>query len=309
MRSLLVTGLIVAIGVVTYTGCDAQSDASGTPTLATDDVPGGLLLPEGSEVWEETVDGATSVRFRLPDTHALVGLSDGPDGTDVAYRETGGEVNCTCTEGSGGCSPFRAERGGQTAVGCAMDETRCSSCDLTTFRITSDDAQSRELRNPVIIDTSRPIKIVETHEEARGLTCGASTLMNDPEVLAAIAEYIRPLQGDDPSYVWGADPSDPDDDVISAPLDVYGSLVWVPYRLQLVDADELGDRYPDSELVWDRFFAPEARVAEAAPGDGGGSCTCESGEGGCTYESKSIPVIGKAEWCQAGVCNSCTLNS
>ena len=308
MKILVSTGALVVMSALLSAGCDAQPvDAPEFPGIETafpDGPPNGLAIPEESEVWEETIGGKTVVWFRLPEGYALLGREVE---TGEATLAPGGGVICTCTEGGGGCSPFRASRGGETMVGCIMDPDRCSSCDLSALTLDGPEG-SAVLRDLTVLDRERPVKLVETREEAATLRCATSTLMESEAAVEALAAYVRPFQGPDPAYVQNADPDDLEDDVISAPFDVFGHIVWAPILLQITEEEPTGPLALTSELIWDRFATTEADEALAPGGGGGGSYTCESGEGGCTYGRRRIIGVGTAEWCEAGGCNTCTLN-
>lgn len=301
--------LLLCAGLA-YGGCDAIPSNGQLPVeMAMADLPPGLLaLPSGSEVWTDVEDAGSTLWFRLPETHALMGqVREGDDVT--VHQVPGGGITCTCTDGSGGCSPFRAVAGGKEWVGCAMDPDRCSSCEISTSALVLEGQPGVRLEEVIVVDRTRPIKLVETYEEADRLQCGSATLLHDPATVQAIADYVRPFQGQDLAYVLNADPDDLDDDVVTAPIDVYGHVLWVPVRLEWIETTDAAEDWPTSELMWDRYVTAYdetgAEVARAVPGDG--SCMCSAGGGGCTYERLGNRLVGYVEFCDAQGCNSCTL--
>jgi len=301
---------VTALVCLAYVGCDAQQTNDPIREVALADLPpGALALPTGSEVWTETVDGTAAVRFQLPEPYALMGQVETAGGVTVQLAPGGG-ITCTCTEGDGGCSPFKAAAGGKVWVGCSIDTARCTECQMTSTSFTSPDGEpGAQMENAIIVDRARPIRVVETYEQADALGCGAATLIKDPATVQAIADFIRPYLGPDPAYVLNADPDNLEDDVVTAPLDVYGHLLWVPVRLMWVDMTDSDIKGPTSELMWDRYVtsvdASGADMSRNVPGDG--PCTCETGGGGCIYGRERAPLIGYIEFCDAQGCNSCSL--
>lgn len=305
------TRIVLAIGALAclaYAGCDTQQADAPVPEMAVADLPPGMLaLPAESETWRETTEGKTTLWFRLPDTHALMGQVESGGGIGV-QRAPGGGVTCTCTDGDGGCSPFEANAGGKKWVGCAIDPDVCTECEMSAEALVAEGQPAARLLEPVVVEEGRPIKVVETHAEADALRCGSATLLRDPETVRAIAEYVRPFQGPDLPSFLATDPDLPGDDVVTAPIDVYGNVLWVPVHLRWEDTTDDAVDWPTSELMWDRYVvSEEPESVEAVPGDG--PCTCLSGGGGCTYRRESAPFIGNIRFCDAQGCNSCRLDT
>ena len=85
------------------------------------------------------------------------------------------------------------------------------------------------------------------------------------------------------------------------PVDLYGTVVRVPVPATSTIARFFSYRTtvqdPASET-----FDPDAEE------DGPARCRCLSGATGCQYDRQYVPVIGTAEWCEAGACANCQMN-
>ena len=309
MRKITWIGLVVAVSALAYAGCDAQDEttsAASTKTQAVDraETPpaGALTLPVGSRLWETTEDGKKTIWFELPDGHAVLGRVASGDGAGTVTKTNGGGITCTCQRGPNDCSPFSASGPGGTTVGCAMGD--CEVCQGRLSRLPGDGGPGASpLEDIVLIDLREPIALVETRAEAARLRCGSETLLDDPDVIAAFDRAVRPFQGPQAEAVRRADITDPDDDVLMAPFNVYGHIMWAPVAA-FIDGPA-GKDLPFSELAWDRYVTADGQPAHRTVDMG--ACSCRSGDDGCIHHSRGA-IIGSVEWCEADGCRSCRLS-
>lgn len=295
--------LLLAVCVLVFTGCEHSiTETQVAPSLNVSNQQvnesGGFLFPQGTAAWVVEDEGDTPfIRFRLPETHRLLAkVAEGvPGQAGQMMRAAGGDITCTCTEGSGGCSPFCGSGPGGTVCGCALD-ANCTTCiaEQSQGMHTGSGDPPVLFEETAIIDLKAGVSFVVTEEERLGLRCASSVLFDDPEILAAVQQYMEMHQMHKVEEARAAKSrADLPDPYIMAPLNVYGNMVWVPVEKGTSISVAL------SEVVWN---AQKGIIGES-------SCTCDSGGGGCTYKKRGVPGIGWVEWCEAENCSVCTLHN
>lgn len=120
------------LAITTLFGCSAPSSTSEAPTAQSESAltkgggscqGGRMWIPEGTNTWIEK-DG--SMGYQLPAGWSLV--EEDEAGNLRLAAISGGKVTCTCTEGSGGCSPVSDG----SSIGCLM--STCKTCSRSATR-------------------------------------------------------------------------------------------------------------------------------------------------------------------------------
>jgi hypothetical protein len=224
---------------------------------------GRTWIPEGTTT-RRTRDGG--LYFRVPAGYAVV-HHDGPAAHSLA---AGGKVTCTCTAGSGDCSP--ASDG--SSVGCLIG-SGCTSC-------------TRE-SSFTVIDREVGVRFA-TAEEVATLPQGTSALLEVPELALEFEQFTDSLDRADRNRHAASPIRRNNNEVIAqrgyifAPVNAFGRIVYTSVHQTQVPQHQ--------------------SLARAGGHAAKGTCKCESGESGCTYWSR-----WGYSGCEAGSCTSCSLTT
>lgn len=107
-------------------------------------------FPEGTKI----VEKENEVLFELPEGYIAYGIND--DNRFTAL--TNGTLTCTCSSGSGGCSPAKSGN----IYACAM--TSCNTCN----RSVSSSASASLFRDLVILNVDEPVGFFKNADELNG---------------------------------------------------------------------------------------------------------------------------------------------
>lgn len=231
----------------------AKGDGSCTGTSS--------FMPEGTKTW---TDEKGEMRYSLPPGF----YSFEPDGGGSFIMVAGGSITCTCTKGSGGCSPV--SQGGKSY--CLMGSS-CSSCDKSTAKVVLDVASGVRFASP---------------GEVKTLPSVDAAMFKIPMVRKGLQEFRASLARD--AGVTAESLEDATESKLSTGAGVAASR---------------GRAYV-AVSIYGRLAAFSVPVAYAAARGlvAGGSVTCSCSAGtGCKYGS----MLG-AKYCDAGSCTKCTMN-
>ncbi|MED5465449.1 MAG: hypothetical protein VX699_12425 [Myxococcota bacterium] len=224
---------------------------------------GRTWIPEGTTT-RRTRDGG--LYFRVPAGYSVV-HHEGPAANQLA---AGGKVTCTCTAGSGDCSP--ASDG--SSVGCLIG-SNCSTCKReSSFTVINRDVGVR----------------FATAEEVANLPQGTSALLEVPELAREFEQFTNSLDQADRNRQAASPIQRSNNQVVArpgytfAPVNAFGRIIYT--RVHHSQTQE------------------QQRLAGAGALSAKGTCNCESGSSGCTYWS-SWGYFG----CEAGDCTSCSLTT
>lgn len=220
-------------------------------------------LPEGTDTWVEA-DG--SLGYQLP--AGFVSFETDPD-TGAMYATAGGTITCSCTKGTGGCSPVSA--GGTS--GCFMG-ANCDTCSKSGAT--------------KVIDTNVGVAFASL-AEVKDLPPLTPALLDVPLVADAFAQFKdmvavdaglpdgQALEGDKTGLAVG------DHTFLAAPgwalaaVNVFGHVALVSV--------------PES---YGKLMAPAWGSSQ--------KCACNAGSG-----CKAGSMLG-AKYCDAGNCTSCSMS-
>ncbi|MFO0589334.1 MAG: hypothetical protein U0441_17485 [Polyangiaceae bacterium] len=219
-------------------------------------------LPEGTDTWIQD-DG--SIGYKLPD--GFVSIETDPS-TGALAATTGGSITCSCTQGTGGCSPVAA--GGKS--GCFMGDN-CSTCSKSgATKVVNTNAMV------AFADPKEVVMLPHVTPALLKLQFVADALAQFKDQVAAEAGLQSGADLDDPKNGFSADPHT----YIAAPgwslaaVNLYGYIALIS--------------------------VPESYAMMAAPSWGSSQkCTCNAGSG-----CKAGSMLG-AKYCDAGNCTSCTM--
>ncbi|MEW5926200.1 MAG: hypothetical protein AB1941_01815 [Gemmatimonadota bacterium] len=292
---------------------EVRSGPTAETTLPRDHrLSNGVVLPAGTVVSDATdVTGRPYVHFRLPEGYRLVSAAAGAESGGMLEEEGG--ITCTCTEGTGGCSPFKADGPAGTVIGCSMKDG-CTKCEQAVSALDRTVGGVRLLsgRETDILHLAAGISFVVGPEELEALSCPGKAAFAWDGFGQGIAEFLAGVQMADRSALRAATTREqlPASYTMMF-VNAYGKTLRVPVQRGTTL----------SEWVAGVFFAlprpgsaqPGAASADETSGgvveeDGKTTCKCLSGSSGCTYQRKSAPLIGYAEWCDAKECGSCQMN-
>jgi hypothetical protein len=256
--------------------------------------------------------GRPFIHFRLPEGYKLVSAAAASEGNGGVLEEEGG-ITCTCTEGTGGCSPFRAQGPGGSVVGCSMD-SRCTKCEqaVTSMDRTAAGVRLRTDRAADILHIDAGISFVTSPDELEALSCPGRAAFAWEGFGRGISEFLDGVQVDDRAAVRAATRREqlPRSYTMMF-INAYGRVLRVPVQRGMSLSEQVANVF---------FSLPRAGAGQPGPasrdeGSGGveeesgtTTCKCLSGSSGCTYQRKSAPLIGYAEWCDAKACDSCQMS-
>lgn len=292
---------------------EVRSGPTAETTLPRDyRLSNGVVLPAGTVVADaRDVTGRPYVHFRLPEGYNLVSAPAGAESGAILEEEGG--LTCTCTEGTGGCNPFRAEGPAGTVIGCTMKEG-CTKCEQEVSALDRSTAGVRLRVDGAtdILHLAAEISFVVDPEELDALSCPGSAAFAWDGFGRGIAEFLAGVQMADRAALRAATTREqlPASYTMMF-VNAYGKVLRVPVQRGTTL----------SEWVAGVFFSlprPGAAQPGAASTDetsggveeeeGKTTCKCLSGSSGCTYQRKSAPLIGYAEWCDAKECDSCQMS-
>lgn len=317
MRRLILAILAVCslVACTPIAEVEVTSAPSASNTLPHDyRLPNGVVLPAGT-VLSDTADatGRPYIHFRLPEGHKLVSAAAATENGGGGVLEEEGGITCTCTEGTGGCSPFRAQGPGGSAIGCSMD-SRCTKCEqaVTSLDRTAAGVRLRTDRAAEILHVAAGISFVTNPEELEALSCPGRAAFAWEGFGRGISEFLDGFQLDGRAAARAATSREqlPDSYTLMF-INAYGKTLRVPVQRGT----------SISEQVANVFFSM-ARAGVGQPGvvsmdegsggvveeEGKTTCKCLSGASGCAYKREGTRLIGYAEWCEAGACDSCQMN-
>lgn len=294
---------------------EVKSAPSASTTLPHDyRLANGVVLPAGT-VLSDAADatGRTYVHFRLPEEYRLVSAAAAPEDSGGGVLEGEGGITCTCTEGTGGCSPFRAQGPGGSVIGCSM-ESRCTRCEqaVTSLDRTADGVRLRTDHAADILHIAAGVSIVTSPDELEALGCPGRAAFAWEGFERGIADFLSGFQLDGRAAVRAATSREQlPDNYTMLFINAYGKTLRVPVQRGT----------SISEQVANVFFSL-ARAGAGQPGTaamdevnggvveetGKTTCKCLSGSSGCTYKREGTRLIGYAEWCEAGACDSCQMS-
>lgn len=262
----------------------------------------GTMLPAGTVLTDQTdANGRPFIHFRLPEGYGLV--TDGMDaGASAAELAMEGGITCNCTQGTG-CSPFKAESStGTVVIGCSMSRG-CTECTQTATSLVQG-------TNGVVVDPRREAEVLHLaagisfvlgREELDSLSCPGAVTLRWSGFTRSVADFLAGMQVADREAVRSATRREelPAGYVMMA-INAYGKAMRVPVQRGLTISEQVAGAFGASSQGA-AVAAAEADLAKT-------TCRCVSGEAGCTYERKSMPLVGYAEWCEAGSCKTCQMN-
>jgi hypothetical protein len=193
-------------------------------------------------------------------------------------------------------------------------DSRCTKCEQAVTSLDRSGAAVRLQtgRATDILHMAAGISFVVDPEELESLSCPGLAAFAWDGFGRNISEFLAGVQRDDRATVLTATRREqlPASYTMMF-VNAYGKTLRVPVQRGM----------SLSEWVAGVFFSlprPGARQPGAASADetGGGvveeegstTCKCLAGSSGCTYQRKSAPLIGYAEWCDAKECDSCQMN-
>lgn len=274
-------------------------------------MPNGVLLPAGTHLSDATdVDGRPYIHFRLPEGYRLASAAAASESGGGGLEEDGG-ITCTCVEGTGGCSPFRAQGPGGTVIGCTTN-SGCSKCEQSVTPLDRGVAGVR-LRNDrpaEILHVAAGVSFVLGPEELDALSCPGQAAFAWEGFGRGIAEFLAGVQPDRAAVRAATTREQLPDDYTMMFVNAYGKVLRVPVQRGTTVSEQVARVF---------FSLPRAgaQPGSAAMDEVGGgveeepersTCKCLSGTSGCKYQRKSVPMVGYAEWCEAGACTSCQMN-
>jgi hypothetical protein len=309
------------LGVCSMVACtpiaevEMKSAPSASTTLPHDyRLSNGVVLPAGT-VLSDAADasGRPYIHFRLPEGHKLVSAAAATENGGGGVLEEEGGITCTCTEGTGGCSPFRAQGPGGSAIGCSMD-SRCTKCEqaVTSLDRTGAGVRLRTDRAADILHVAAGISFVTDPEELEALSCPGRAAFAWEGFGRGISEFLDGVQLDGRAAVRAATSREqlPDNYTMMF-INVYGKVLRVPVQRGMSLSEQVANVF----FSLARAGAGQQGAASMDEGSGGvveedgkTTCKCLSGSAGCSYQRKSAPVIGYAEWCDAKGCDSCQMS-
>ena len=272
----------------------------------------GVVLPAGTTLSDaRDVTGRPYLHFRLPEGYKLVSAAAVEDGGGALEGEGG--ITCTCTEGTGGCSPFRAQGPGGSVIGCAMNSgcTRCEQAVSALDRSTAG-VRLRVDRATDILHLAAGISFVVDPEELDALGCPGEAAFAWEGFGRGISEFLAGVQLDDRAAVRAATRREqlPPSYTMMF-INAYGKTLRVPVQRGTTISEQVANVFFSLRRAGAGQPAPVGTDEVSGGGgesDGKTSCKCLAGSSGCTYQRKSAPLIGYAEWCEAGACDSCQMN-
>lgn len=293
---------------------EVRSAPSASTTLERDyRLSNGVALPGGT-VLSDAADasGRPFIHFRLPDGYKLVsaGVAVEDDGGGVLGE---GGITCTCTEGTGGCRPFRAKGPGGSVVGCSMN-SGCTKCEQAVSALDRSDAgvRLRTDRATDILHMDAGISFVLGPEELEALSCPGNAAFAWEGFGRGISEFLDGVQVDDRAAVRAATRREqlPRSYTMMF-VNAYGKVLRVPVQRGLTISEQVANVF--FSLPRAGAGQPGAVGTDEVSGSGEEeaektTCKCLSGSSGCSYQRKSAPLIGYAEWCDAKGCDSCQMS-
>jgi hypothetical protein len=243
----------------------------------------------------------------------MVSAAAASENSGGGVLEEEGGITCTCTKGTGGCSPFRAQGLGGTVVGCSTS-SGCTECTQSVTSLDHDAAGVRLRRGRVadILHIAAGISFVLGPEELEALSCPGNAAFHWEGFGRGIAEFLDGVQVDGRAAVRAATSREqlPDNYTMMF-VNAYGKVLRVPVQRGMTISEQVANVF----FSLQRAGAGQPGPASMDEGSGGieeeagkATCKCLSGSSGCTYQRKSPPLIGYAEWCDAKACDSCQMN-
>lgn len=325
--------ILILLGVTACSTIDQLvTRPSGTPSRTPDitlsaatRLPNGTLLPAGTLLVDSVdVTGKAFIYFRLPEGYKLVSApvrSEKGDGAAEPYFDDAGGITCTCLSGSGGCSPFKAVGPSGTVVGCAMSD-QCTECQQKTAAITPaplgrPGVVVRTDRETDILHLAGGVSFVLGPEELDALSCPKNVVLQWTGFSKGVARFLSGFQRDNVEQVRvAASREELPSNYTMMLINAYGKVMRVPIQSGLTIAEQVARSSFALKMGVPAPRGPEdvtparARASRPAFDEAAGtSCKCLSGQSGCIYAKRSAPLIGYAEWCEAGECQSCQMSS
>lgn len=267
----------------------------------------GTTLPVGTVLSDaEDVTGRPFIHFTLPQGYSLVSVARGAPDAEIqsvpdAEVVDQGSITCTCTTGSG-CSPFKASGLGGTVVGCANTGS-CGQCVQVVNAISPTAAGIVILgdRDTELLHLDAGISFVTSREEMDSLSCPRGAALRWSGFTRPVGEYMAGFQLQDrPGVLRATRREELPDGYTMLFLNAYGKLLRVPVQRGLTISEQVSlASFP---------LARHSETAASEPDLASTTCRCLSGSTGCKYEKKSVPLVGYAEWCEAGACQSCQMS-
>lgn len=288
-------GAALAMLVAMFAGCSEAVEREAVPAQEArlaehTPLANGMVLPAGTTIYDAvTEDGSPTLRFKLPEGMLMLGRTE--DG--VLLREEEGGIRCTCTEGTGDCTPFKVTLpGGNTSVGCALQDN-CTVCEArATAAIQQPDGALHiiPLEDADLVNPAQGINFVGSLDELDSVRCLRRVTAGDPAFQQAVQAFAKAEQSAPPEAFKPNAPLPPGHRRIA--VNAWGKLLVMPVRSTRLS-----------------FLANEAFMprVQTAIDEGNTRCRCISGSSGCTYQRAGGLGVG-VEWCEADACQSCQMN-
>ncbi|XLS30697.1 hypothetical protein ACJD0Z_07675 [Flavobacteriaceae bacterium M23B6Z8] len=249
-----------------------QSELENFPTITENARIGGVKIPDDTQI--EKIDNST-IKIILPEGYAFASVS----GRLLELSAGGGSYTCTCS-GSNGCNVFYVKGNYGCSHGSCTGNCTGSFSDRNGNKI--------ENENLFIIDQNDALEPA-TDKEFKTLPYLPARLI--PGLEKELKRYAVSLYGKKSSdalqYVDERNTQKSDiDDIMLVKMKMYGYKFIYSVNAKLLKPELMKSN---------RFLVLDY--------DGGGhSCSCDSGQSGCTADTS-----WGVKYCEGGSCTKCTM--
>lgn len=259
-----------------------------------------FIFPEGTLLWIAN----DHLCYDLPDNYLLLTntLELYEDGTEemVVKSSNQGSITCNCTEGKG-CDPFVM----QGVSGCTPKST-CTKCEITQESSTGGTSGLKSVKNiieeivldGVVVNFNIPNRF---YSDLISFDIDALPLLKSPksfifeneDVMQRLTDLFRGYNSEeDDAILIQCNKDNLDDRYAYVPTRFLGYLIFLPLNKQVSTS---------------AHYASLPGGTGNVLNDDNYTCTCESGQNGCTLQSKWTPC-GKIYYCDSGNCTKCKMS-
>lgn len=318
MTSLRMPLAAVAFAVGATMACshvEAPTSAAPPPAIrlaAPQSLPDGTVLPKGTVLSEaRDASGRPFVHFALPEGYKLVSASR--SGTGDVQLFDGGGLTCTCDEGSG-CSPFVAQGPRGEVTGCALSSgcTRCTAEVAASMAGATGEIILGSDQEVDILHVAAGVSFITDPEELEALSCPRGVVLRHDGFTQGVAKFLDGFQiADRDAARRATSRAELPDGYTMMFINAYGKAMRVPIQRGVTISEVVARN--TFLLRGGNTGEPTVSARVAASGDAGTdgatTCTCLSGSSGCEYKRQRAWPLGYAEWCEAGGCTSCRIDT